>query len=349
MVTSGSYHGGMKGGIRAPRTVGGTWAYRIDLGVVPGGGRHQKQVAGFRSREEAEGALAEALAAYGGGDRRTVAGCLELVWLPAKQGEIDRSTFDQYAWAVRRHIVPSLGPVKLGELEPRVIERWLRQLAGLGRSGGGRPLSAASVRLVRKVLSMACEDAVERGFLAENPVRRTQAPTAAPSERVGWTADEARRFLAAADDHRLGAAFHLAVVAGLRRGELLGLRWSDLDLETVRLRVAQQLMVEHGRARLKPVPERDRRTISLPPSLAEMLLDHRHHQDDEQAVNSAAPDHDDLVFRAPGGGWLTPERFARVMSDLIEQSRVPRITPDGLRRARPVLAHRDPGRTKPLV
>lgn len=327
--------------------MGGTWAYRVDLGVVPGGSRNQKQVAGFRSREEAEAALAEALAASGGGDRRTVAGYLELVWLPAKQGEVDRSTFDQYAWAVRRHIVPSLGPVRLGELESRVLERWLRQLAGGGRNGGGRALSATSVRLVRKVLSMACENAVDRGFLADNPVRRTQAPRATPSERIGWTADEARRFLAACTGHRFGAAFHLAVVAGLRRGELLGLRWSDLDLETGRLRVAQQLMVERGRARLKPVPERDRRTIPLTPSLVRMLLEHRHRQDDERVVSGAAPDDDDLVFRAPGGGWLTPERFARVMSDLIEQSHVPRITPDGLRRAGPLLAHRDPARTKP--
>jgi integrase len=331
----------MKGGIRAPRTVGGTWGYRIDLGAVPGGGRNQKQVAGFRSRGEAEAALAEALAAFGGGDRRTVAGYLELVWLPAKEREIDRSTFDQYAWAVRRHIVPLLGPVRLAELESGVLERWLRRLAGAGRNGGDRPLSATSVRLVRKVLSMACEDAVDRGLLADNPVRQTPAPRAAPFERVGWTAGEARRFLAAADDHPLRAAFQLAVVAGLRRGELLGLRWSDLDLETGRLRVAQQLMIERGRARLKPVPERERRTIALPPSLVRMLLEHRHRQDDGRGVSTVGTDDDDLVFRAPGGGWLTPERFARVMGDLIEQSGVPLITPDCLRRAGPLLlAHR---------
>jgi integrase len=210
-------------------------------------------------------------------------------------------------------------------------------------------LSATSVRLVRKVLSMACEDAVERGFLADNPVRGTAAPQAAPSERVAWTADEARRFLAASTGHRLGAAFHLAVVAGLRRGELLGLRWSDLDLERGRLRVAQQLMVERGRARLKPAPERDRRTIPLPPSEVAMLLDHRHRQDDEQPVNSPAPRDHNLVFRAPGGGWLTPERFARAMNDLIAQTHVPPITPDRLRNAGPLLAHPDPGPTKPPV
>ena len=80
-------------------------------------------MAGFDSREEAEASLAEALAGLGGGSRRTVAGFLEFVWLPAKHGEVDRSTFDQYAWAVRRHIVPVLGQCKLAELEPNVLDR----------------------------------------------------------------------------------------------------------------------------------------------------------------------------------------------------------------------------------
>ena len=83
----GSSHGEHEGGIRSPRTVGGTWAYRIDLGSGPGGGRNQRQVAGFASREEAEAALAEALAGQGAGDRKTVAGFLELVWLPAKRAK----------------------------------------------------------------------------------------------------------------------------------------------------------------------------------------------------------------------------------------------------------------------
>ncbi|MGH8990858.1 MAG: tyrosine-type recombinase/integrase [Acidimicrobiia bacterium] len=269
-----------------------------------------------------------------------MAGFFELVWLPAKQAEVDRSTFDQYAWAVRRHIVPRLGQSKLAELEPKVLDRWLGRL-GSGREDGRRPLSATSVRLVRKVLSMACADAVDRGLLADNPVRRTQAPQGKRSSGVVWTADETRQFLAAARGHRLGPAFRLAIAAGLRRGELLGLRWSDLDLDAGCLRVAQQLMVEGGRARLKPVPEGDRRTVALAPSLVGMLLEHRNRQHAELAAAEERAD-DDLVFRAPGGGWLTPERFTRVMEHLIGQSRVPRITPNGLRRAGPLLERSAP-------
>lgn len=159
--------------------IDGTWAYRMDLGPGSGEGRSQRQVAGFRSREEAEAALAEVLAARGGGDPKTVAGFLELVWLPGKRGQVDRSTFDQYAWAVRRHIVPALGQCKLAELQPAQLDRWLRRLGTAPRGDRGRPLSPTSVRLIRKVLSMACEDAAERGLLAENPVRCTEVPSPA--------------------------------------------------------------------------------------------------------------------------------------------------------------------------
>jgi integrase len=160
-----------------------------------------------------------------------------------------------------------------------------------------------------------------------------------PSGAVGWTADEARRFLSTSAGHRLGPAFHLAVVAGLRRGELLGLRWSDLDLDVGHLRIAQQLMVERGRVRLKPLPERDRRTVLLSPWLVQMLHEHRHRQHAELAGRRPR-DGEDLVFRAVGGEWLTPDRLTRVMDKLIEQSGVPRITPNRLRRAGFLLAQR---------
>src|SRR5258708_18132963 len=97
----------------------------------------------------------------------------------------------------------------LAEVEPKMLHRWLRRLVSAGRQDGGRPLSATSVRLVRKVLSMVCTDAVDRGSLVDNPVQRTQAPKAAPSVMVGWTADEVQRFLAVSAGHRLESAFHL--------------------------------------------------------------------------------------------------------------------------------------------
>jgi site-specific recombinase XerD len=99
-------------------------------------------------------------------------------------------------------------------------------------------------------------------------------------------------------------------------------------------------MVEGGRARLKPVPERDRRTVWVSPSLVRMLLEYRGRQETELA--RAGREEEDLVFRAPGGEWLTPERFTRVLEHLIEESGVSRITANGLRRAGALLGHHAP-------
>jgi integrase len=324
---------GMKGGIRAPRTPGGTWAYRIDSASGPDGRRGQRQVAGFSSREEAEAALADALAAQGGGDVKTVAGFLARIWLPAKASDVERSTLDQYAWAVRRHVNPVLGSLKLADLGPEVLEGWLARLARPVPETGEAPLGATSVRVVRKVLSMACEDAVEWGRLGENPLRVVKAPEPVTWDPVMWTAAERRRFLAAAAGHRLGLAYRLVLEGGLRRGEVLALRWSDLDLDRGHLRVVRHLVVEAGRRRLKTLDSgRGRRTVPLGADMVKRLMAHGREQDAERSLAGERWRQTDLVFTTPTGTGIAPERFGTELGLLISTAGVHRVTPDGLRR-----------------
>jgi len=320
----------VKGGIRGPRTPGGTWAYRLDRGAGPDGRRRQEQLAGFACRQEAEAALATALAAQGGGNPKTVAGFLERVWLPAKRPEVERSTFDQYAWAVRRHIVPGLGAVAVSDLTPGVVQDWL---AGVVRGESGRALGATSARLVRKVLSMALGEAVDRGLIGDNPVKATKGPPRTEPVRQSWTADQATRFLSAASGHHLGVAFELVLATGLRRGELLGLRWSDIDFDGGRIRIGQQLVMEGGRARLRPIrPGVASAIVDLDPRTVARLVAHRACQREVRVVAGEVWAGLGLVFTTPNGGWVSPERFAAVMDELVEAAQVPRITSEGLRR-----------------
>ena len=93
---------------------------------------------------------------------------------------------------------------------------------------------------------------MQRGRIGRNPVPLTQPPPAARTHgRLGWTLDEAGAFLASTSGHRLRAAFHLCLVTGLRRGEVLAARWEDVDLDRCQLTVVQQLAVERGRPVLK--------------------------------------------------------------------------------------------------
>ena len=217
----------------------------------------------------------------------------------------------------RRHIVPLIGAVRLRDLDAEVVDVWLVALCC--PAGGGKPrLGATSARLVRKVLSMALEEAVQRGRLPRNPVPLTQPPRRARSDRqLGWTIEQARTFLSAIADHRLYAAFHLCLVAGLRRGEVLALRWSDVDLDRCQLEVRQQLAVEGGRPLLKQLKtEASQRVVTFGPSTAEVLRRHLERQADEAAFVGDGWKQTGLVFTTAVGGWIDPNNFSRLMDEL---------------------------------
>jgi integrase len=213
-----------------------------------------------------------------------------------------------------------------------VLDHWVGSLVAADADGIAR-LSATSARLVRKVLSMALDEAVQRGRIPRNPVALTQPPRPRPRHgRPGWTLEEARRFLEATAEHRLGPAFHLALVTGLRRGELLGLRWADLENDRHEVHVTQQLAVESGRPRIKDLKtSSSERVVTFGPGTARVLGAHAARQQQERVFAGPAWSETGLVFTTALGGWVDPSTFARHMRDLTATADVPPITPRGLR------------------
>jgi integrase len=144
------------------------------------------------------------------------------------------------------------------------------QLLESGRRQGRGGLSPSTVRSIHRVLSRALNDAVEQRVLESNPTSRAKPPKAKVVEAQARKArrfldhDQVRTFLQSVQEHRMRAAFHLAATTGMRRGELLGLRWTDLDLDSGRLVVEQTLLApryeltfsqpktKHGRALDRP-------------------------------------------------------------------------------------------------
>ena len=247
----------------------GKWVVRQG-GYDPATGKRKvSQLGTFDTKRAATAHRRDVLEGRAGTDTETVGEFVQQVWLRSKEGRVETSTFDQYRWAVDHHIVPLIGKVRLRDLTPEVVDGWVAALVA-SDDNGKRRLGATSARTVRKVLSMALEEAVQRGRLGRNPVGLTQPPRRDRTRRqLGWTLAEARRFLAAVGNHRLAPAFQLSLVTGLRRGELLALRWSDVDLDAHNLTVHQQLAIERGHPVLKQLKtEHADRVVTFGPATA---------------------------------------------------------------------------------
>jgi integrase len=310
----------------------GKWTVRQG-GYDPSTGRRKVRQLGTFDTKRAATELAKSVAAGRAGSAdETVEAFVVDVWLRSKEGRVEQSTLDQYRWAVERHIVPLIGAVRLRDLAPEILDDWIVDLNGAPE--GEKPrLGATSTRLVRKVLSMALEEAVQRGRLGRNPVALTQPPRAKrATTRKSWTVEEAKTFLAANRKHRLYALFHLGLVTGLRRGELLGLRWTDLDLEHGTVEVAQQLAVVRGRPVMKDLKtESSDRILAIGQRAVEVLEEHRTRQAAEHVVLGLDASDVELVFTSEVGGWIDPNNLGRIMERLAKDAGVPRLTPKGLR------------------
>ncbi len=308
------------------------WVVRV-AGYDPATGRRKvRQLGTFETKRAAVACARAAAESRAGGEDETVEAFFDQVWLPSKHGRVEVATYDQYRWAVTRHIVPLIGAVRLRDLTPELVDDWLRELS-VAPDGGKSRLGATSSRLVRKVLSMGLEEAVQRGRLAHNPVVLTQPPRASRSRsRMGWTLEEARVFLVATAGHRLYAAFHLCLVTGLRRGEVLALRWGDVDVDRCQLEVVQQLAVERGRPVMKQLKtEASERIVTFGPGTAAVMRQHRAAQAAEASFCGDGWRDSGLVFTTAVGGQIDPNNFGRLMDDLIAKAKLPRITPKGLR------------------
>jgi integrase len=179
---------------------------------------------------------------------------------------VSLATVSWYRSAVIRHIVPVLGTVKLGRLSAVQIEAFLAEKAESGRLDGSGGLGPASVRRLQVTLHKALDAAVRKGLLASNPADladKPKIPQRDVTETV-WAPETMTAFLGATSEDREHPLWHLACWTGLRREELAGLQWSDIDLDTGMLSVRRARTQVDGKPILKgPKSAASRRTIDL--------------------------------------------------------------------------------------
>ena len=189
-------------------------------------------------------------------------------WLPGKRLVLADTTYDGYRRNVENHIVPALGRIPLRRLRPHHLESFYEGL--LHPSDERRPLAPKTGYEMHLVIRGALEEAVVRGLLRRNVALVAHAPrlrSISKIEQKAWTADELQAFLRAAAGHRLFPALWLAAFTGMRRNELLGLRWEDLDERKATISINRGLVAVPYEVRItRGKTPRSRRRVDLDPT-----------------------------------------------------------------------------------
>ncbi|MEE1782761.1 tyrosine-type recombinase/integrase [Streptomyces sp. SP17BM10] len=311
------------------------------------GSRKRVRVYGT-TRKEAADKLAERIAASNQG--RPVAAADSTVtayltyWLDSVAvHRLRENTHTRYRTCVRLYVIPGLGRKKIAHLTARDIRSWLDRLRttcqccarGLDKQERcctvgqccDKRLSPLTVTYVHSVLKSALEHAVREDELPRNVARNIKAGTPRPRRFEPLTVAEARRFLASVDGHRLQALFDLALRTGLRKGELLGLRWEDLDLDggTASIRRTLQRTPTGGLTALPTKTVSSERRIALPTECVHSLKHHRERQNREREVADTGWTDSGYVFTASDGSPTDPSTLTRHFTTLCQVARLRRI------------------------
>lgn len=251
----------------------GRWCARIDLGYQ-GGSRRSKDFYGS-TRHEVQSQLATARRAAQDGlpmtSERQTLGVFARRWLEeVARPSVRPKTLQFYAGMLRLHIIPSLDRRPLAKVSPQGLQALYGQKLKEG-------LSPRTVGHIHRVLHKVFQDALNWGLLGRNPCAAVRPPKVQVQEIRTLSPDDARHFLAVADDHPHHALYVLAITAGLRQGELLGLKWPDVDLDAGRLRVQRTIQRIKGGGFIEGEPKSasSRRSITLTKMAVTALKRHR--------------------------------------------------------------------------
>lgn len=325
------------------RDTSGRWGFVVD--VTPVGSVQRKQVRrrGFRTKALALEALDEVKSQLRTGSwvppsRQTVSEFLE-EWLATVAPELRPATLYSYQRNVRLHVVERIGHVPLQSLDAGILNRLYADLLqpGSNRARPDRALAPRTVAYIATIMKSALTDAVRWGRLVRNPADAANPPKAAAHQRpdmLTWTPTELSRFLelSAENKDRDVALWRFLATTGARRGEALGLRWRDVDLDagtaTVRVTV---IVVAHQIQFGSPKTNAGVHSIDLDGGTVAALREHRRRQAAERLlVGPGWVDHD-LMFADPAGGPMHPEAVSMRFARRVRLYELPKLTVHGLR------------------
>lgn len=305
---------------------GKTWTYVVDLPPDQGTGKRiQKKKGGFATQKEADRALIALLASVDKGDyvseiNLTIADFFD-IWLKDYALQKYKSTvYDVEESIIRSRIVPVIGRQKLQQIKPLTINRFYNGLL--------EKYSSDYVRHVHAILRKAFGQAVKWEMLVSNPIDKVEAPKLRRKEMKTWTMEQCLHFLETAEGHVHYIVFSLAIHTGMRKGEILGLRWSDIDFEAKSLMIQQTVNWTPS----KGIIIQDTKTSSsarrIP--IGNMLITDLKHrlqiiEDNKQNIGIENYKDHDLVCCYANGEPIKPRRVTETFAFLTGKSELPKI------------------------
>ena len=315
-------------------------------GIDPATGKEKRRwVAAGNRRDDADKLVTELTKRSHRGEtvvseKLTLGQYLTTRWLPVQESRLRASTYDSYRRNIDLHVIPALGERLLDRLTAEDIDLFYASLLKEGRkkkSPGekvdAKGLAPKTVHNIHVMLNKALSDAARKGTVVRNVVALADPPSLQARKRneiKAWDIDQLVTFLGAIAPHRLSPAFFLAAHTGMRRGEVLGLRWRDLDLDANRVAVRQALVSVAYEVSISDVKTgTSRRTIDIDADVVGVLRDWFKTRTEER--EGTEPAADDLVFTKDDGSWLHPDTFSQLFDRTVARIKVPVISLHDLR------------------
>ena len=315
----------------------GSWQWVLEYGRDSTGRRLQTSKAGFPTKAAAQSALQQAVHTFmvDVNVSNVTVGEYLTSWLRAKYA-LKPTTVALYGALTENYLVPHLGTIRLLDLRAHHLDRMYEAIS-VGKSG--RPLSTSTIRRVHGVLRSALNTAMKRRLIPYNPANHIELAAENHRRPRPWTAEQCQEFLSRTVDDRLTDLYRLMIVTGMRRGETVGLRWEDVNLDDECLFVIQQITDVNGRSVVStPKTKRGLRIVQIDRDTVRVLQRHRESQELERAAWGPAWNDAGLVFTREDGRPLRPEYVTRHFKDLAEQAGQPPIRLHDLRHTSASLA-----------
>jgi integrase len=308
-----------------------SWRLVFDLERDHTGKRRQTSFTVRGTKKQAEAALSRRLAEVESGGF-VEPGKIKLSeylsrWLKHVETKTSAKTHERYSEIVQLAIIPALGSIKLGKLSPMQIQTFYGEALKSGRIKGEGGLSARTVLHYHRILFQALRQAVRWRLLSNNPADAVEPPKAVQKEMMALNEDQTAILIESVKNHALYIPVLLAVTTGLRRGEILGLRWCDVDLERAKLSVTQTLIrTDKGGIHFKqPKRKMSRRSVSLPSMLVDVLRKHRAERAEQLLSFGVGWNEQGLICSRPAGEPIHPGTLTSKFSHFVKTQDIPKV------------------------